>query len=359
MKTPAMGARLLSAATAIDPSSSSEGGGSMAIKVGINGFGRVGRLVYRAAMKRSDLEIVAVNDITDAKTLAHLLKYDSIHRQLDAQVSATDDGIVVNGRAMRVLSCSDPTKLPWKDLGIDVVLESTGKFTDRDKAAVHLTAGAKRVLISAPAKKADGTFVIGVNDRQYDPKKHIVISIGSCTTNCLAPVAKVLDDTFGIESGYMTTIHAYTNDQRILDLPHKDLRRARAAGMSLIPTSTGAAKAIGLAIPSLEGKLDGLSVRAPVPDGSLVDLTCTVSKPATVEGINAAMKAAAEGPMKGILRYCTDPIVSIDVVGDPHSSIFDAAETRTIGRLVKVLSWYDNEWGFSVRTVEMLARMHD
>jgi len=331
----------------------------MAIKVGVNGFGRIGRLVYRAAMKHKELEIVAVNDITDAKTLAHLLKYDSVHGRLDAEIAAKDDGIVVNGRHMRVTAERDPAKLPWKELGVETVLESTGLFTDRDKAAAHLTAGAKRVLISAPAKKADGTFVIGVNCRGYDPHKHIIISIGSCTTNCLAPVAKVLNDTFGIEFGFMTTVHAYTNDQRILDLPHKDLRRARAAAMSLIPTSTGAAKAIGQVIPQLDGKLDGIAVRAPVPDGSLVDLTCITVKPATVEGVNAAMKAAAQGPMKGILRYCEEPIVSIDVVGDPHSSIFDAAETRVHGQLVKVLSWYDNEWGFSVRTVDMLERMHD
>ncbi|MEW5701899.1 MAG: type I glyceraldehyde-3-phosphate dehydrogenase [Candidatus Zixiibacteriota bacterium] len=331
----------------------------MAIKIGINGFGRIGRLVYRAAMGRKDLEIVAVNDITDARTLAHLLKYDSVHRRLDADITADDKGLVVNGHHVRVTAERDPAKLPWKELGVETVLESTGLFTDRDKAAAHLTAGAKRVLISAPAKKGDGTFVLGVNDKDYDPQKHIIISIGSCTTNCLAPVAKVLVDTFGIESGFMTTIHAYTNDQRILDLPHKDLRRARAAAMSLIPTSTGAAKAIGQVIPQLDGKLDGIAVRAPVPDGSLVDLTCVTTKPATAEAINAAMKAAAQGPMKGILRYCDEPIVSIDVVGDPHSSVFDAMETRAKGNLVKVLSWYDNEWGFSVRTVEMLARMDD
>lgn len=331
----------------------------MAIKIGINGFGRIGRLVYRAAMKNPQLDIVGINDICDAPTLAHLLKYDSIHGRLDAQIKAEGTDLVVNGKKVRVTAERDPAKLPWKELGAEVVLESTGLFTDREKAAAHLTAGAKRVLISAPAKKADGTFVIGVNDQGYDPKKHIIISIGSCTTNCLAPVAKVLDDLYGITSGYMTTIHAYTNDQRILDLPHKDLRRARAAAMSLIPSSTGAAKAIGMVLPQLEGKLDGVAVRAPVPDGSMVDLTCVTAKPATVEGINSAMKKAAEGPMKGILAYCEDPIVSMDVVGDPHSSIFDSLETRANGNLVKVFTWYDNEWGFSSRVVEMMARMHD
>ncbi|HWO57203.1 MAG TPA: type I glyceraldehyde-3-phosphate dehydrogenase [bacterium] len=331
----------------------------MAIKVGINGFGRIGRLVYRAAMNNPQIDIVGINDICDAPTMAHLLKYDSIHRRLDVAVKADGDALVVGAKRIKVTAEKDPTKLPWKELGAETVLESTGLFTDREKAAAHLTAGARRVLISAPAKKVDGTFVIGVNDKDYDPKKHMVISIGSCTTNCLAPVAKVLDAEYGIVSGYMTTVHAYTNDQRILDLPHKDLRRARAAAMSLIPTSTGAAKAIGLVLPQLEGKLDGVAVRAPVPDGSLVDLTCVTAKPATAEGINAAMKKAAEGPMKGILYYCEDPIVSMDIVGDPHSSIFDARETRANGNLVKVFSWYDNEWGFSCRVVEMLARMHD
>jgi glyceraldehyde 3-phosphate dehydrogenase len=331
----------------------------MAIKVGINGFGRIGRLVYRAAMNNPQLDIVGINDICDAPTMAHLLKYDSIHRRLDVTVKADGDALVVGAKRIKVTAEKDPTKLPWKELGAETVLESTGLFTDREKAAAHLTAGAKRVLISAPAKKVDGTFVIGVNDKDYDPKKHMVISIGSCTTNCLAPVAKVLDAEYGIVSGYMTTVHAYTNDQRILDLPHKDLRRARAAAMSLIPTSTGAAKAIGQVLPQLEGKLDGVAVRAPVPDGSLVDLTCVTAKPATVEGINAAMKKAADGPMKGILYYCDEPIVSMDIVGDPHSSIFDSKETRANGNLIKVFSWYDNEWGFSCRVVEMLARMHD
>ncbi|MBI3872121.1 MAG: aldehyde dehydrogenase, partial [candidate division Zixibacteria bacterium] len=272
----------------------------MPIKVGINGFGRIGRLVYRAAMQNGQIEIVAVNDITDAKTLAHLLKYDSVHGRLDEQITVADGGIKVGGRPLRVTAERDPSKLPWKEMGVEVVVESTGLYTSRDKAAAHLTAGAKRVLISAPAKQADGTYVIGVNDKEYDPKKHIVISIGSCTTNCLAPVAKVLNDAFGIESGFMTTVHAYTNDQKILDLPHSDLRRARAAAMSLIPTSTGAASAIGVVIPELAGKLDGIAVRAPVPDGSLVDLTCVTRKAATVESVNAAMKQAASGTMKGI-----------------------------------------------------------
>ena len=329
----------------------------MAIKVGINGFGRIGRLVYRAAMGNTEFEIVAVNDITDAGTLAHLLKYDSIHGCLATDVRAEDGAITIGGHRLRVTAERDPAKLPWGEMGVDVVLESTGLFTKRGKAAAHLTAGAKHVLISAPAGDADGSFVIGVNDKDYDPAKHTVISIGSCTTNCLAPVAKVLDDTYGLESGFMTTIHAYTNDQRILDFPHKDLRRARAAMMSLIPTSTGAARAIGVVLPQLAGKLDGMAVRAPVPDGSLVDLTCVTRRAADVEGLNTAMKAAADGPMKGILRYCEDPIVSIDVVGDPHSSVFDARETRVQGNLVKVLSWYDNEWGFSNRVVEMISRM--
>lgn len=331
----------------------------MAIKVGINGFGRIGRLVYRAAMGNSELDIVGINDICDAKTLAHLLKYDSVHGRLDIPITGEGNAIVVNCKKVRVSAERDPAKLPWKELGVDVVLESTGLFTDRTKAALHQAAGAKRVLISAPSKDADGTFVISVNCAGFDPKKHMIISIGSCTTNCLAPVAKVLDDEYGISSGYMTTIHAYTNDQRILDLPHADLRRARAAAMSLIPASTGAAKAIGQVLPQLVGKLDGVAVRAPVPDGSLVDLTCITAKAPSVEGVNAAMKKAADGPMKGILSYCTDPIVSIDIVGDPHSSIFDSLETRVHGNLVKVFSWYDNEWGFSNRVVEMLMRMHD
>jgi len=329
----------------------------MALKVGINGFGRIGRLVYRAAMKNKDIDIVAVNDITDAPTLAHLLKYDSVHKVMDADVKASGDGFSVNGKNVKVIAERDPAKLPWGELGVDLVLEATGLFRKRDKASLHIQAGAKRVIISAPAGDSDGTFVLGVNDKDFDPAKHKIISIGSCTTNCLAPVAKAIDDAFGIELGFMTTIHAYTNDQKILDLPHKDLRRARAAMLSLIPTSTGAASAVGLVLPNLAGKLDGMAVRAPVSDGSLVDLTCSTAKPATVDGINAAVKAAADGPMKGFLQYCEDPIVSCDIVGNPHSSVFDSLETRVNGKLIKVLSWYDNEWGFSNRVVDMLGRM--
>ncbi|HEX9750296.1 MAG TPA: type I glyceraldehyde-3-phosphate dehydrogenase [candidate division Zixibacteria bacterium] len=329
----------------------------MSIRVGINGFGRIGRLVYRAAISHPGIDVVAVNDITDARTLAHLLKYDSVHGRLSVDVHVESDGIAVGDKRFTVTAERDPSKLPWREKKVDVVVESTGLFTQREKAAAHLTAGAASVLISAPSGDADGTFVIGVNDHTYNPANQKVISIGSCTTNCLAPIAKVIDDEFGIESGFMTTVHAYTNDQQILDLPHKDLRRARAAAMSLIPTSTGAARAIGLVIPQLVGKMDGLAVRAPVPDGSLVDLTCIVGKSASKNSVNAAMKRAADGPMKGILAYCEDPIVSIDVVGDPHSSILDAAETRVQGNLVKVLSWYDNEWGFSNRVVQFLPRM--
>jgi len=331
----------------------------MALRVGINGFGRIGRQVVRAAVDRgAPLEFVAVNDITDAATLAHLLRYDSVHRRWDKAGKGADGRLDVCGRTIQVLSEKEPSKLPWKALGAEVVLEATGKFTDREGGAQHLAAGARGVLISAPAKGVDLTFVLGVNDRLYDPRKHVVVSIGSCTTNCLAPVAKVLNDAFGIEHGLMTTIHAYTNDQRILDLPHKDLRRARAAAVNLIPTSTGAAKAIGEVLPELKGRLDGIAVRAPVMDGSLIDLVCRVRRPATREEINAAMKAAAEGPLRGILEYCEDPIVSSDVIGNPHSSVFDALSTTVLeGSLVKVLAWYDNEWGFSNRVVDSLLRM--
>jgi glyceraldehyde 3-phosphate dehydrogenase len=332
----------------------------MAIKVAINGFGRIGRLVLRAAKTRKvDIDFVAVNDLTDAATLAHLLRYDTVHRVWnDASGKAVDGGLEIAGDKIRVLSEKDPTKLPWKSLGVDVVLESTGHFSDRDKAAVHLDAGAKKVLVSAPSKGADLTFVFGVNDKLYDKSKHTVVSIGSCTTNCLAPVAKVLNDSFGIIDGMMTTIHAYTNDQNILDLPHKDLRRARAAALSLIPTSTGAAKAIGEVLPELKGKLDGLAVRAPVMDGSLVDLVCRVKRPVTKDEVNTAMKTCAQGPMKGILEYCEAPIVSNDVIGNSHSSVFDALSTNVMqGDMVKVLSWYDNEWGFSHRVVDALMMM--
>ncbi len=328
----------------------------MSLRIGINGFGRIGRQVIRTAVERgAALEFVAVNDLTDAPTLAYLLRYDSIHGPWPRAGHAADGQLTVDGRPIKVLSEKDPARLPWKALGVDVVLEATGKFTDRAGGALHLEAGARGVLISAPAKGVDLTFVFGVNERAFDPAKHAVVSIGSCTTNCLAPVAKVLDDTFGIEHGFMTTIHAYTNDQRILDQPHKDLRRARAAAVNLIPTTTGAAKAIGEVLPGLKGRLDGISVRAPVVDGSLVDLVCRVKKPATRDAINAAMKAAAAGPMKGILEYGEDPIVSSDVIGNPHSSVFDALSTSVIdGSLVKLLAWYDNEWGFSNRVVDAL-----
>ena len=326
----------------------------MAVKVGINGFGRIGRLFFRAAYKDPALEIVAVNDITDAKTLAHLLKYDSVHGRFGEEVEARDDALVVAGKPVKVFAAKDPAELPWKQLGVQVVIESTGKFTDRAGAEKHLKAGAERVLISAPAKDPDATFVMGVNEKTFDPARHRIISNASCTTNCLAPVAKVLLDAFGIERGLMTTIHAYTNDQRILDLPHKDLRRARAAALSMIPTTTGAAKAVSLVIPELKGKLDGMAIRVPTANVSAVDLTVELSKPATVEQVNAAMKKAAEGPLKGILRYVDEPLVSVDFNHSPYSSEFDALSTKVIeGRMVKVLAWYDNEWGYSCRTVDL------
>jgi glyceraldehyde 3-phosphate dehydrogenase len=322
----------------------------MGIRVGINGFGRIGRNVFRACLGESRLEFVAVNDITDAKTLAHLLKHDSVHGILKESVKAEDGNLVVGGKAIKVLAERDPSKLPWKSLGVDLVLECSGIFTDRDKAAAHLVAGAKKVIVSAPSKGADLTVCYGVNHTKYDPAKHQVISNASCTTNCLSPVAKVLHESFGIKRGLMTTIHAYTNDQRILDLPHEDLRRARAAALSMIPTSTGAAKAIGLVIPELDGKLDGMAVRVPTPNVSLVDLTAELEKPTTEKDVNAAIKAAAEGPLKGVLMYCEEPLVSCDFNGTPYSSIFDSALTRVIDKtFVKVLSWYDNEWGFSNR----------
>jgi glyceraldehyde 3-phosphate dehydrogenase len=326
------------------------------VRVAINGFGRIGRLVVRAALKRKvGIDFVAVNDITDAKTLAHLLTYDSVHGVWPERFQGADGKLRGGGWETRVLSEANPSALPWKDLGVDVVLECSGKFTERDKAATHLTAGAKRVLVSAPAKGADATFVIGVNDKSFDPAKHKVVSIASCTTNCLAPVASVLEETFGIERGLMTTIHAYTNDQRVLDAPHKDLRRARASAVSMIPTSTGAAKAIGLVLPSLQGKLDGIAVRVPVSNGSLIDLSIMTARPATVATVNEAMKKACEGRLKGVLQYSEDPIVSQDVVGNPHSGVFDAPLTMAAGdRFVKVLAWYDNEWGFSNRMVDAL-----
>jgi glyceraldehyde 3-phosphate dehydrogenase (phosphorylating) len=330
----------------------------MSVRIGINGFGRIGRLVYRALAEKPGVDIVAVNDLTDPPTLAHLLKYDSVHGRYGHDVRAVDDSLRIDGRTVKVLAERDPAKLPWKQLGVEVVVESTGLFTKRPDAAKHLTAGARKVVISAPAKDADVTVVVGVNSDAYDPDKHHVISTASCTTNCLAPVAKVLHDRFGIEKGLMTTIHAYTNDQRILDFPHKDLRRARAACVSIIPTTTGAAKAVALALPQLAGKLTGVAVRVPVPDGSLVDLTAILSRPVTVEEVNAAMKAAAEGELKGILAYTEDPIVSADIVGDSHSSIFDAASTMVLdGNMVKVVSWYDNEWGYSCRLADMVMQV--
>jgi glyceraldehyde 3-phosphate dehydrogenase len=329
------------------------------MKVAINGFGRIGRNLFRATLKRNaDYEIVAINDIASAEVLAHLLKYDSISGVLDTDVSVSGGNLQVGGKTVRVTSERDPSNLPWKELGVDVAVESTGLFTERDKAAAHLRAGARKVFISAPAKGADVTIVLGVNDNLYKKDQHELISIGSCTTNCLAPVAKVINDTWGIEYGFMTTIHAYTNDQKILDLPHKDLRRSRAAAINLIPTSTGAAKAIALVIPELEGKLDGMAVRAPVPTGSIVDLVCQVAKPVKAADVNAALKAAAGGPMKGVLQYTEDPIVSSDIVGNPHSSIVDALLTNVRGEhLLKVFSWYDNEMGFSNRMVDMLQRL--
>ncbi|MCC6349133.1 MAG: type I glyceraldehyde-3-phosphate dehydrogenase [Candidatus Eisenbacteria bacterium] len=332
----------------------------MALKVAINGFGRIGRLVVRAAVARkSPIEFVHVNDLTDANTLQHLLKFDTVHRVWHGIPSQSADGrLHLGSAAVPVTAEKDPSKLPWGALGVDIVLEATGRFTDREKAAVHLAAGAKSVLVSAPSKGAELTFVMGVNDSLYDRSKHRIFSIGSCTTNCLAPVAKVLNDTFGIEHGFMTTIHAYTNDQNILDLPHKDLRRARAAGMNMIPTSTGAAKAIGEVLPELKGRLDGLAVRVPVQDGSLVDLVVKVKKTTTKEEVNAAMKAASQGALKGYLEYCEDPIVSNDVIGNAASSVFDSLSTNVMnGDLVKVMSWYDNEWGFSNRVVDALLKM--
>ena len=330
----------------------------MSVKIGINGFGRIGRLVYRVLAGRPDVEVVATNDLTDPKTLAHLLKYDSVHGRYAGTVKAVEGGIEVDGRLVKVLSERDPAALPWKELGVDTVIESTGIFSKRADAAKHLEAGARKVVISQPSKDADVTVVVGVNSDAYDPDKHQIISTASCTTNCLAPIAKVLDDSFGIEKGLMTTIHAYTNDQRILDLPHKDLRRARAAGVSMIPTTTGAAQAVALALPQLKGKLTGMAVRVPVPDGSLVDFTVQLKKSVTAEEVNAAMKTAARGPLAGVLEYSEDPLVSIDVVGNPHSSVFDSLSTTVIGGdLVKVVSWYDNEWGYSSRLVDMVCEV--
>jgi len=324
------------------------------IRVGINGFGRIGRNFTRAVMESgADIEIVGVNDLTDNKTLAHLLKYDSILGVLKADVSYDETSITVGGKSFKALEERDPSKLPWGELGADIVIESTGRFTDASKAKAHLDAGAKKVIISAPAKNEDATFVIGVNDGDYDPEKHHIISNASCTTNCLAPLAKVLNDEFGIVRGLMTTIHAYTADQNLQDGPHDDLRRARAAALNIVPTKTGAAQAVALVLPELKGKFDGFAMRVPVPTGSATDLTFMAEKPVTVASVNAAVKAAAEGPLKGILSYTEDPIVSSDIVTDPHSSIFDAGLTKVIGDMVKVVSWYDNEWGYSSRLVDL------
>jgi glyceraldehyde 3-phosphate dehydrogenase len=333
----------------------------VSVKIGINGFGRIGRNFFRAALaKGSDLEIVAVNDLTDNKALAHLLKYDSITGRLDATVELDGDKIIVNGKPIIVLAERDPADLPWGELGVDIVIESTGRFTKSDDARKHITAGAKKVLVSAPATGSDvATIVLGVNEVTYDAATHDIISNASCTTNCLAPLAKVLLDNFGIERGLMTTVHAYTADQNLQDGPHSDLRRARAAAVNIIPTSTGAAKALGLVIPELVGKLDGYALRVPVPTGSITDLTVELTNPATVEEINAAYQAAAEGPLKGILKYTEDPIVSSDIVTDPHSSIFDAGLTKVIGDQVKVASWYDNEWGYSNRLVDITEYVAD
>jgi glyceraldehyde 3-phosphate dehydrogenase len=327
----------------------------MAIKIGINGFGRIGRLLFRLAMRDSEIEVVAVNDLSDPKALAHLLKYDSVHGVLPDQISAKENALNINGKEIKVLSEKDPAALPWKELGATIVIESTGHFTDREGASKHIQAGAKKVILSAPGKNADVTIVMGVNEDTYDSANHHIISNASCTTNCLAPMAKVLVDNFGIERAFMTTIHAYTNDQPVLDFIHKDLRRARAAAVSIIPTSTGAAKAIGEVIPELKGKMDGMAMRVPTPDGSVVDLVCELKKEATVDEINNAIDGAADtGRMKGILYYTEDPIVSIDVVGNSYSSVFDAKSTMAMGNLVKVVSWYDNEWGYSNRVMDLV-----
>src|SRR6059036_2686932 len=331
----------------------------MPVRVGINGFGRIGRNIMRAALGDANIDFVAVNDLTSAHTLAHLLKYDSVLGNLHAKVDAKPDAISVDGDEFKVLSMRDPAQLPWKDLGVDVVFESTGLFTNRDAAAKHLAAGAKKVVITAPAKGPDVTLVVGVNDDQYDPAKHQIVSNASCTTNCLAPLAKVLHQTFGVQHGFMSTIHSYTNDQRILDFPHDDLRRARAAAINIIPSSTGAAKAIGEVIPELKGKLNGGAFRVPTPDGSVTDFTAVLEKDATVDAINAAFKeAASDKSYKGVLEYSDEPLVSEDIVGNPHSCVFDSQLTLTLGnRFVKVVGWYDNEWGYSNRCVELMEML--
>lgn len=332
----------------------------MSVKVAINGFGRIGRNILRASLHDKDIDFVAINDLTDAKMLAHLLKHDSVFGLLEEDVVATDSTIKVGDREIRITSERDPAKLPWKELGVEIVLECTGLFTAREKAELHLKAGAKKVVISAPAKGEDITLCMGINDELYDPEKHNIISNASCTTNCLAPIAKVIDENFGIVHGLMTTIHAYTNDQMILDLPHKDFRRARAAALSMIPTTTGAAKAVSLVLPKLKGKLDGMSVRVPTPTVSLVDLVVDVEKGTTPEEVNAAMKKAADGELKGILQYCEAECVSVDFKGNPHSSVLDAPSTKVMGStMIKVLSWYDNEWGFSSRMKDVVHIIMD
>ena len=327
----------------------------MSVKVGINGFGRIGRNLFRSALNHPEIEFVAVNDLTDSKTLAHLLKYDSIHRSARVEVEAGDRSIRVNGKTIQVLAERDPKKLPWKQLGVDIVVESTGLFTDRAGAESHLSAGARRVIISAPAKDPDLTIVLGVNESVYDPGKHAILSNASCTTTCLAPVVKVLLEAYGIKRGFMTTIHSITNDQRLLDLPHKDLRRARAAGMSMIPTTTGAAKALFNVIPQLKGKMDGMAIRVPTPNVSVVDLVAEIETDATKDDINARYRQAAEGPLKGILEYTEEPLVSVDLNDNPHSAILDATLTKVLeGRMVKVIAWYDNEWGYSCRLRDLI-----
>jgi glyceraldehyde 3-phosphate dehydrogenase len=327
----------------------------MAFRVAINGFGRIGRNFLRTSWGYNDFEIVALNDLTDSKTLAHLLKYDSVHGIFKAEVQEKNGSILVNGKEIRVLAVTEPEKLPWKDLGVDIVIESTGRFVDRLSAAKHLDSGAKWVIISAPAKEPDATICMGVNEETLDPAKHKIISNASCTTNCLAPIAKVIHNEFGIIKGLMTTIHSYTNDQRILDLPHKDLRRARAAALNMIPTTTGAAKAVGLVLPELKGKLNGMAIRVPTPNVSIVDLVAELSRDVTTEEINAALKKASEGPMKGVLQYSEEPLVSSDSNGNPHSSVVDATLTMVLeGRLAKILSWYDNEWGYSTRLRDLI-----
>lgn len=330
----------------------------MSMTVGINGFGRIGRVFLRAALKQgADLRVAAINDLTEAPTLAHLMKYDSIHGIWPGDIRASEHGIEVDGADIRVLAQREPELLPWRDLGVDVVLECTGRFTDRAGATKHLDAGARKVVISAPAKDPDVTVVMGVNETDYDPERHHIVSNASCTTNCLAPLAKVIMDTFGIEQGFVTTVHAYTNDQVILDFPHRDLRRARAAAESIIPTTTGAARAIGLVIPELQERMDGVAFRVPVPDGSLLDLNVTLAREASIRELNAAVKKAAEGPLAGILQYTEEPLVSRDIVGNPHSCVFDATSTMVLGKQAKLVAWYDNEWGYSNRLVDLVLRL--